>query len=245
MDKNDKATAFDPAGQAKSLVRAATRASLATIDKSSGHPFASLVLIATAPDNTPVLLLSALAMHAQNLAADRRASLLIEAADAAADPMTGARVTLVGECRQRDDETARARYLARYPSAAAYADFGDFAFYELAVERAHFVAGFGRIVGLRADVMGTRIGDAGMLVAGEADLIADLNATPAERIGQMAGDGGQAPSPDWRVCGVDPDGIDLMAGWRSARVSFPSRATSPQEVLTTWQTLTNPALTDR
>ena len=39
------------------------------------------------------------------------------------------------------------RFLARHPDAGMYAGFKDFAFYRVAVERAHLVAGFGKIDG--------------------------------------------------------------------------------------------------
>ena len=62
--------------------------------------------------------------------------------------MAGARVTLIGSMRQTTSPTARARFLARHPSATGYADFPDFAFYALLLESAHFIGGFGRIVDL-------------------------------------------------------------------------------------------------
>jgi heme iron utilization protein len=51
------------------------------------------------------------------------------------------------------DPAVRQRYLARLPSAAQYADFGDFAFWRLEIESGHFIGGFGRIQALmRADL---------------------------------------------------------------------------------------------
>src|SRR4051812_31295112 len=84
----------ETAGQARSLVRAALKGSLATLDKSTGHPYASLALTATDVDGTPILLISRLALHTQNLGKDARASLLIDGTGNDADPMAGARVTL-------------------------------------------------------------------------------------------------------------------------------------------------------
>jgi heme iron utilization protein len=45
---------------------------------------------------------------------------------------------------------SRSRFLERHPDAEVYASFADFGFYELALERAHFIGGFGRIVELSA-----------------------------------------------------------------------------------------------
>ncbi len=65
--------------------------------------------------------------------------------------MEGARVTLIGEVRPATSATARARFLARHPAAAGYADFPDFGFFALQAARAHYIGGFGKIVDLPAD----------------------------------------------------------------------------------------------
>jgi heme iron utilization protein len=137
--------ADNPAAVAKALLRAACTASLATIDRDGGGPFASLVLVATDDHGAPILLLSDLAEHSRNIAADDRVSLLIDGTAGHDDPLTGPRLTLLGRAERRDHGHLREVYLARHASAAQYADFGDFAFYGIIVERAHLVAGFGRI----------------------------------------------------------------------------------------------------
>lgn len=129
---------------ARELVADASRAALATLDE-RGAPYASLVLVADDGVGNALLLLSNLAEHTKNLARDPRASLLVEPADVTGDRLAAARVTLVGKIARLDDDAARAKYVARHPSAAMYAAFKDFAMYRLDVERAHLVAGFGRI----------------------------------------------------------------------------------------------------
>jgi len=73
-----------PGDAARGLMREALKASLATLDQSTGHPYASLVTIATDVDGTPLLLISKLALHTKNLEADSRASLLFDGTDAPA-----------------------------------------------------------------------------------------------------------------------------------------------------------------
>ncbi len=138
----------DAPGAARRLLRMATKASLATLlARMPGHPYASLVLVATEPDGTPLFLISRLALHTQNLAADARASLLIDGTDGLADPLTGGRVTLIGHARPVHSATAHARFLARHPAAQAYASFADFTMYALHAVSGHYVGGFGRIAG--------------------------------------------------------------------------------------------------
>ena len=140
----------ETAAEARNIVRAALKGSLASALQPSGHPYASLLLTATEPDGAPVLLISKLALHTKNLAGDARASLLIDGTGTDADPMAGARITLIGEARPTTSATARRRFLARHPAAAGYADFPDFSFYAFDIASAHFIGGFGRIVDLQA-----------------------------------------------------------------------------------------------
>ena len=56
-------SATEPAQAARRLMRTALKGSLATLDRETGHPYASLVLVATEPDGTPVFLISRLALQ--------------------------------------------------------------------------------------------------------------------------------------------------------------------------------------
>ena len=131
---------------------------LATLT-AEGAPFASLVLTASDEAGDIVLLLSRLAAHTRNLEGDSRASLLAVAAGGeAGDPLSGARVTVLGRADRKVSEAGKQRYLARHPEAERYAGFGDFAFWRLRIDSVHLVAGFGRIVDLtRAELIGERL----------------------------------------------------------------------------------------
>lgn len=139
----------NPGAQARAVIAAAERASLATLMRadgtSAGAPLASLVLTTPAGDGAPLLLISRLAEHTKNLLADPRASLLFDATAGLADPLTGARVSVIGRFARSSDPADRKAFLARHPGAALYADFADFALWRMAITHAHFVAGFGRI----------------------------------------------------------------------------------------------------
>lgn len=135
---------------ARELLLRAPRASLATLT-ASGAPYASLVLTTDDGAGTPLLLLSDLAEHSKNLARDPRASLLVEGADNAGDPLAAPRVTFMGEAARIADAAAKAKFVAHHSSAATYAAFKDFALYRLAVDRIHLVAGFGRIDWISGD----------------------------------------------------------------------------------------------
>jgi putative heme iron utilization protein len=217
----------DTAAGARGLVRAALKGALSTVHKASGHPYASLVLTATDGDGTPILLISKLALHTQNLAADARASLLIDAtgteADPQKDPMEGARLTLIGEARPTQSATARARFLARHPAAAGYADFPDFAFYALRPESAHYIGGFGKIVDLPAADLIVSLEGAEGLAGAEPGIVSHMNTDHADAIELYATKLLGAAPGAWRMTGIDPEGCDLVLGARGLRLPFETR----------------------
>jgi putative heme iron utilization protein len=132
----------------RALMRAQATAALGTA--MAGAPYVSLVLVAVDADGAPLLLLSRLAQHTGNLLADPRVSLLFDGTAGLQDPLTGPRLTVIGSAAPCPDPQALERYLARHPSAAAYAGFSDFHLYRVAIERGHCVAGFGRIAWIEA-----------------------------------------------------------------------------------------------
>src|SRR6202521_5483381 len=140
---------FDAKAACKKLLREARTGALATLMSSSGDPYCSLVNVATAADGAPLLLLSKLALHTQNILADSRVSLMLNEGRSG-DPLAGARVMLMGKAAATDDADARRRYVARHPQAEMFAGFSDFAFYRVTLKAAHLVAGFARLVDLGA-----------------------------------------------------------------------------------------------
>ena len=135
-----------PAEEARTLVAAHNRGALATLSD-GGDPWASLVTYGLLEDGSPVLHVSTYAEHGRNLRRDPRASLLVTE-DTTGDPLDAARVTLAGradavEGDERD--VALAAFGAAVPGAAAYAEFDDFTFWVLRVERVRWVGGFARM----------------------------------------------------------------------------------------------------
>lgn len=210
-----------PAALSVGLVRGALKAALGTLD--DGHPYASLVLVATDHAGCPLLLISGLARHTRNLLADARASLLFDGTGQDADPLSGPRVTLRGRAVRTEDPVARRRFLARHPSSVSYASFADFGLWRMEVQDAHFIGGFGRIIDIpRADLL-VPVEQAAGLIAAEPDIVAHMNADHLDAIQLYATRlAGEAPG-DWRMVGIDPAGIDLVAWPRTIRIPFPDQ----------------------
>lgn len=138
------------AARCRALVTEARAATLATLAREpEGFPFGSLVTVAFDANGGPLLLLSALAEHTQNLLVCPNASVLVVAPSAAgADPLAAERLTLVGVCEGLTGaaaEEAAVTYLAVHPAAAAYVSFRDFSFYRLRPVGLRYVGGFGRM----------------------------------------------------------------------------------------------------
>jgi putative heme iron utilization protein len=133
--------------QVRALLEAESVGLLSTISvHRAGFPFGSLMPYAISPQGAPLLLLSGLAAHTKNLLADPRASLYVGDRAATEDPVAGARVSLLGRAvRVVDDDEADAhgRYVARHPRAEAYFALRDFALWQLVIEEARLISGFG------------------------------------------------------------------------------------------------------
>ncbi len=222
---------FDPHEVAKGLLRATRAGTLATLDRNSGHPFASLVNVATDIDGSPLILVSKLATHTANLEIDSRASLLL-AEYGKGDALAHPRLTVLGSMAQIDRDSAdeprvRRRFLASHPKSELYAGFGDFAFWRMAMVSAHLNGGFARAADLKATEVLTDISDAGVLVEAEADALAHMNADHAEACRLYAIKLLGAPEGKWVCVGIDPDGLDLQFGQTALRLAFPQRVTGP------------------
>jgi heme oxygenase (biliverdin-IX-beta and delta-forming) len=217
---------FDPRSAAKKLLREGRGGALATLMPGSGDPYCSLVNVATTADGAPLLLISRLAVHTRNILADPRVSLMIDERKQG-DPLEGARVMLMGTAEATDDEAVKRRYLARHPSAEMFAGFKDFAFYRIALEGAHLVAGFGRIVDLKSEDILTDVSDAAPLIAAEAEICAHMNDDHADAVRLYATKLLGAPDGEWRCVGCDPEGLELQLDRAALRLPFPQRVTAP------------------
>jgi heme iron utilization protein len=128
----------------RALIERARKGVLASLLQPEGAPYASLVNVAS-DRGEPILLLSRLAWHTQNILADNRACLLISEDAEGKDPLESPRVSLIGRLSRIERKEAEARYFTIHPKARSYARFADFSFFGLNVEKAHYVAGFGQI----------------------------------------------------------------------------------------------------
>jgi hypothetical protein len=209
------------AREARLIARAATSGALATFrraKRNQGQPYVSKVGVALDSGGRPIFLFSTLAAHTQDLLADGRCSLLVEAPALGPNPLEAARATVVGVAQRLQGEealSARETYLARHPGAARYVNFGDFAFWRLAVDKVQYVGGFGVARWVKA---------ADYLVAcdgwSSAPLLKDLIGPKKADLATALGGKRRGRAVD-----VDPDGVTFIdSKGRPHRLNFPSPA---------------------
>ena len=221
---------FNPIAIAKELLRATRAGALATIDRNTGHPFSSLVTVATDTDGSPLILVSRLSTHNANIEVDPRATVLL-ASPGMGDPLAHPRLTVLGTFARLDRDSADGkrvarRFLARHPKSQLYAGFGDFSFWRLDVVSAHLNGGFARAADLKASDVITDLAGAEEMIELEESAVEHMNADHPDALRLYATRLlGEADGP-WHATGVDPDGLDLALGDHIARMAFAERVVS-------------------
>jgi heme iron utilization protein len=221
---------FNPIAVAKELLRTTRAGALATLDRNTGHPFSSLVNVATDADGSPVILVSRLSTHTANIEADPRASVLL-ASTGKGDPLAHPRLTVLGtfaniERNTPDGARVQRRFLSRHPKSNLYAGFGDFTFWRLHVASAHLNGGFARAADLKASDVVTNLADAAEIVEIEEGAVEHMNADHRDAVRLYATKLLGEADGAWQVTGVDPEGLDLALSDRTARMPFAERVTN-------------------
>jgi hypothetical protein len=199
-----------------------------------GYPFGSIVPIGFDENNRPILLISRLAQHTQNISKNPRVALLLSdvAERKNLDVQTCARVTLMGEAKKLEagsDSSAIARYCRFYPQAEAYSRELDFDFYRLEPVKVRFIAGFGQIHWVEPDVLFTANPLAGQA---EIDICDHMNADHVDALQRYCQQYGVQLTEDAGpvMIGVDAFGFHQRVGERIFRFEFPEPVSSPNEV---------------
>ena len=173
-----------------------------------GWPFGSLVPFALTHEGRPILLVSTLAEHTRNLAADARCCL--SAFDpAAADKQATGRASLLGEARplaEPEREAAAERYLALFPEQRHFLSMQDFAFWSIEPLRVRWIGGFGEIHWIERD--------AWLLASpewrdGEGSIRSHMNRDHADALAAIAKRFAGVEDGDAELVAVDPEGFHV------------------------------------
>lgn len=218
---------FEAIRVARDVLHTSRTAGLATLDPHSGYPYNTATNIAIEPDGTPFFFAARLALHARNIEADPRISLVLAPFNKG-DALTLPRLTLVGKAELiGEDEVplAKERYIARYPKAKLYLSLPDTQLYRLTIQGVQINGGPARNASniTPGDLRTNLSGAEGM----EAEVIR-LNAIKGEasRLAVLAGRKAGA----WKVTSIDPDGINLASAGDLARLWFDERVTNVNQL---------------
>jgi len=223
------------AERARTLVHLARSGMLSTLSRRHpGHPFGSVMPYAPDERGAPLLLISAMAMHTQNLEGDARASLLATQPGWAEDPLAGGRVTLMGRAARVPDgerQAAREAYLARHPNAAFWVDFEDFAFWRLEVADVYFVGGFAAMDWVTGEAYAAARPDP--LADTAEGILEHMNRDHADALLTLSRAHADPAAEESTMLSVDRLGfrVRMRSGERlhAARIPFPREVTTAEE----------------
>ncbi len=200
---------------AKTILRTTRFGALASIEPGTGVPLASRISCSTDMDGSPIFLISSLASHFSALEVNEKCSILL-GEPGKGDPLVHPRITVIGKAIKVTQDARRTqikkRFLNKHPKAALYADFGDFAFWYLDVERASLNGGFGKTCKLTKSDLLIDMSNYNELKAYEAGAVEHMNEDHLDAIHLYATKLMNQADGTWKLASIDPEGMDLVNG---------------------------------
>lgn len=121
------------------LIKNTPHAVLSTIKDDT--PFNSITTYALDADGNPIIFISDLAVHTENITNNPKCSLI--AVGKGDDIFDTPRFTWIGEMKLTKEDKDKKAYLAKYPDYEYLTEFEDFHFYKLEIKKCYYVPGFG------------------------------------------------------------------------------------------------------
>jgi putative heme iron utilization protein len=223
------------AERSRTLVYLGRIGSLSTLSrKQPGFPFGSLMPYGLDDDGRPILLISTMAMHTQNLQADPRASLLVTQEGTDGEPLGASRITLVGNvlpAPDADEAESRKLYLARHANGKYWVDFEDFSFYRMDVVDVYYVGGFGVMGWVSASDYDRSQPDP--LAGSMAEINQHMNTDHKDALVLLAQKFARIESQEATMTAVDRLGFHVRMttgdGIRGTRIAFLREVSNPAE----------------
>jgi len=223
------------AERARTLIWLASVGTLSTISrKHPGHPFGSLMPFALDSDGRPILLISNMAMHTQNLKNDPRCSLFVVQGSVDGDPLGAARVNLIGHAEAvpaLDAASARETYFAQHGNSRYWVDFPDFSFLRLHAIDLYYVGGFG-VMGW-VDAQDYKAAAPDPLAAAAPNILTHMNADHVDSMILLARSHARLEATGATMTSIDRLGFFLRLktadGMKGTRINFPHEVISARE----------------
>ena len=134
------------------LLRNSNTGILSTISKKNkDYPFGSFTTFISSRDRTICFYLSDIAQHTINFKANSKACLTISGNKTNDDAQNSERLSLMGDIKlleSNDINYYKNKFHTLFPASKKYADFHGFNFYQLEINSARWIGGFGKIAWL-------------------------------------------------------------------------------------------------
>ena len=198
------------AKEALQFLRTTQRGVLSTFSvKFTGYPFGSVAPFVLDHSGQPIILISTIAEHTQNIIANPKVSLLVFAGDE--DLQANARLTIIGEAKiiNKEDADLRARYLRYLSQAASYFDMHDFSFYRIEIAQIRYIAGFGKMGWISGEtILTAEIAANPQLAVQETSIIEHMNADHMHSMIAYSKHYHNVNATHVEMLGIDADGFD-------------------------------------
>lgn len=198
------------ANEALQFLRTTQTAVLSTISsKFAGYPFGSVAPFVLDHSGQPIILISTIAEHTQNIIANPKVSLLVFAGNE--DMQANARLTIIGEAKKinKEDANLRARYLRYLPQAADYFDMHDFSFYRIEIAKIRYIAGFGKMGWIESVTeFAAEHVENFQLAAQETSIVEHMNADHVHSLIAYSLHFNNVSATHAEMLGIDADGFD-------------------------------------
>lgn len=199
-------------------------AALSTL--ADGFPYGSLIQYACDAHGQPLMFISDLAEHTQNLLLDPRASLLIWDHPGQQDPLAVGRVTLIG--RAVKAQQGLEDYFKVHPQARPYAAFKDFHLWRLEIERVRYVGGFGQMSWVAAEEY--KQAEADPVAALAAGVISHMNEDHGDALLLLASQKLGKDVEKAQMVGCDGAGYVVIADGKTVRIDYGQRCRTSDEL---------------
>ena len=223
------------AERSRTLLSLVSVGMLSTVSrKHTGFPFGSLMPFALDAKGRPVILISSMAMHTQNLHDDPRCSLFVTQPAEDGDPLGAARATLLGRAAMLTGEqraAVREDYLTRHPNSRHWVEFADFRFFRLEPVDLYYVGGFG-VMGW-VDPAEYERASADPLMQSAPAILAHMNSDHVDSMLRLARACAGIEASEAAMTSVDRLGFTLRLktpeGVKGQRINFPREVADTQQ----------------
>jgi putative heme iron utilization protein len=216
--------------EARSLLAYKDHGVLSTISaRLEGFPFGSVVPYSLDEKGHPIVLISTIAQHTQNVERDSKAALTV-LQDGGSDVQIEARLTLIGHLKRMPaDPEAQEKYYRYYKQARTYHEVHDFHFYRLESVAVRYIGGFGKIFWIEPEDFFLANPFWGKAEQGILQHMNEDHRKNLVQYFQYYKNVEVGPEDNLQMVGIDAEGFDVLWNEKKMRFDFEKPIRTPDE----------------